>query len=349
MPRTTRLALPDAPGVYRMLRTSGDVLYVGKATSLRRRVNQYFQKQSKIPDRMLHLLSQARDIDVTPTASALEAALLETDEIKRLAPPFNQALVEARRQPWFAARDLSDVAPGASERHAVGPLGSAWHVRRFLALVAAIERPLVPDALARTILAALGRPSVTEVDPVALEAGLAAFVHALPPGPLDLPTAMRVGAALFRQELALGRAPVEPDEVLPDDDAPWDAQDVRERLAEVVRVLAHVVRRGRWLCALAESSVAFVDGGAARRLAIERGIVVEAADHDPAAALPVPTGAARSQAERRAAFDVGVFDRLRVLTSELRRVAENGAPIAVRVSSRCVVDGDRLRSALAWV
>src|SRR5205085_7872367 len=100
MPRATRLALPDSPGVYRMLRTSGDVLYVGKATSLRKRVNQYFQKQSGIPDRMLEMLSQARELDVTPTASALEAALLETDEIKRLAPPFNQALLHANRTPW---------------------------------------------------------------------------------------------------------------------------------------------------------------------------------------------------------------------------------------------------------
>ena len=46
MPRNVRLSLPDAPGVYRMLRTSGDVLYVGKAASLRHRVNSYFRKQT---------------------------------------------------------------------------------------------------------------------------------------------------------------------------------------------------------------------------------------------------------------------------------------------------------------
>jgi hypothetical protein len=43
MPRDVRLSLPDAPGVYRLLRTSGDVLYVGKAASLRHRVNSYFR------------------------------------------------------------------------------------------------------------------------------------------------------------------------------------------------------------------------------------------------------------------------------------------------------------------
>jgi len=48
MPRNVRLSLPDAPGVYRMLRTSGDVLYVGKAASLRHRVNSYFRKQTGV-------------------------------------------------------------------------------------------------------------------------------------------------------------------------------------------------------------------------------------------------------------------------------------------------------------
>ena len=62
MPRDVRLSLPDAPGIYRMLRTSGDVLYVGKATSLRHRVNSYFRKQNGMPERTLEMLSQARGI-----------------------------------------------------------------------------------------------------------------------------------------------------------------------------------------------------------------------------------------------------------------------------------------------
>ena len=83
MPRDVRLSLPDAPGIYRMLRTSGDVLYVGKAASLHHRVNSYFRKQHGMPERTLEMLSQARGISFSQTPSALEAALLETDEIKR--------------------------------------------------------------------------------------------------------------------------------------------------------------------------------------------------------------------------------------------------------------------------
>jgi DNA polymerase III subunit epsilon len=350
MPREVRLALPDTPGVYRMLRTGGDVLYVGKATSLRKRVNQYFQKQSNIPDRMLEMLSQARELDVTPTASALEAALLETDEIKRLVPPFNQALVHANRTSWFAAAELSDLAPTASAVHVLGPLGSPWHVRRWLALEAALSRPLAPEAECRTVLAALGRPSVLEVDPEVLNTGFAAFARTLPPGPLDLHAVTRWGGRLWRERLALGDVPVAPDdEPTVDDDAPWDADDVHERLAEVVLVLAHVLRRARWLCAIVESSIAFVDGGAHRRLVLERGEIVDRDDHDPADTLPVPPGWARSADGRRTCFDVAAFDRLRVLTTELRRVADAGAAVAVRFGPHRWISGERLRRVLAWV
>src|SRR5262245_15383439 len=106
MPRNVRLSLPDAPGVYRMLRTNGDVLYVGKAAALRHRVNSYFRKQHGIHERTLEMLSQARGISFDVAPSALEAALFEPDEIKRHRPPYNVALTIENRALWFAAPDL---------------------------------------------------------------------------------------------------------------------------------------------------------------------------------------------------------------------------------------------------
>ena len=95
MPRDVRLSLPHAPGIYRMLRTDGSVLYVGKAASLHHRVNSYFRKQNGVPERLLEMLSQARAISFDVTPSPLEAALLEPDEIKRHRPPYNVALTIA--------------------------------------------------------------------------------------------------------------------------------------------------------------------------------------------------------------------------------------------------------------
>jgi DNA polymerase-3 subunit epsilon len=109
MPRETRLGVPRDPGVYRMLAADKRVLYVGKATSLRDRVNSYFRQQRGHNSLKLELLSQAVGLDVTPCATAVEAALLETDEIKRLDPPYNSALKrEARTVAWLG-RDLLPV------------------------------------------------------------------------------------------------------------------------------------------------------------------------------------------------------------------------------------------------
>src|ERR671910_2250207 len=114
MPRDVRLSLPRAPGIYRMLRTDGSVLYVGKAASLHHRANSYFRKQNGVPERLLEMLSQARAISFHVTPSPLEAALLEPDEIKRHRPPYNVALSLRERTLWFASPDLSARGSGPS-------------------------------------------------------------------------------------------------------------------------------------------------------------------------------------------------------------------------------------------
>ncbi|MGE5359059.1 MAG: hypothetical protein ACM3NQ_08555, partial [Bacteroidales bacterium] len=135
MPPAVRLALPDAPGVYRLLRTSGDVLYVGKAASLRDRVNSYFRHQRGVPERMLEMLSQVRRISFDIAPSALEAALVEPDEIKRHRPPYNIALTEIDRRLWFASRNLTDHRPHACGPCPLGPFPSAETIEQFAALV----------------------------------------------------------------------------------------------------------------------------------------------------------------------------------------------------------------------
>src|ERR671919_2692826 len=116
MPRDVRLSLPDAPGIYRMLRTDGSVLYVGKAASLHHRVNSYFRKQNGVPERSLEMLSQARAISFDVSPSPLEAALLEPDEIKRHQPPYNVALTIRDRALWFASPELSERCPEPTPR-----------------------------------------------------------------------------------------------------------------------------------------------------------------------------------------------------------------------------------------
>jgi hypothetical protein len=113
MPRHVRLSLPDAPGVYRMLRTSGDVLYIGKASSLHHRVNSYFRKQHGVRERLLEMLSQARAIfEVTSRSAAPRAG--RNRRHRRLASRH-----DPDRALWFTSPDPSARSPQPSPR----PLG----------------------------------------------------------------------------------------------------------------------------------------------------------------------------------------------------------------------------------
>jgi len=134
MPRDLRLSLPHAPGIYRMLRIDGSVLYVGKAASLHHRVNSYFRKQNGVPERLLEMLSQARAISFDVTPSPLEAALLEPDEIKRRRPPYNVALTIHDRALWFTSPDLSARSPEPSPHCPLGPFASLETLDQFVAL-----------------------------------------------------------------------------------------------------------------------------------------------------------------------------------------------------------------------
>jgi DNA polymerase-3 subunit epsilon len=125
LPKEKRLGLPKQPGIYRMLSKWGEVLYVGKATSLYDRVNSYFRGQKNRDSRKLEMLTQVWDIQVTPVGSPLEAALLETDEIKRLNPPYNISLKTGHRNLAFFNDDFTSVSTEYDDEHMIGPFSNA--------------------------------------------------------------------------------------------------------------------------------------------------------------------------------------------------------------------------------
>lgn len=115
-----RLELPDKPGVYKMLGRTGKILYVGKATSLKSRVNSYFRGRKGKDSKTKELISQIHNIETIEVASPLEAALLETDLIKEHNPPYNRALRQKGRNLVFYSRDFALVS---SEQSVSCPLG----------------------------------------------------------------------------------------------------------------------------------------------------------------------------------------------------------------------------------
>ena len=102
--------LPDEPGVYIMRDVDGNILYVGKAKSLKNRVRQYFHASSNKSEKVLAMLSHVNDFQYIITASETDALSLENTLIKKHTPPYNILLKDDKQYPYIKV-DLSADFP----------------------------------------------------------------------------------------------------------------------------------------------------------------------------------------------------------------------------------------------
>ncbi len=97
----TLTQIPDAPGVYLMIGRDGEILYIGKAVSLRNRVRSYFQGSAVHHVRTAAMVERVADVRTIVVTNEVEALILEANLIKRHQPPFNVRLRDDKRYPYL--------------------------------------------------------------------------------------------------------------------------------------------------------------------------------------------------------------------------------------------------------
>jgi len=133
-----RLA-PTSPGVYRMLNAGHDVLYVGKAKNVRKRLSSYARVNAPQPARILRMIAATVNVEIVSTTTETEALLLEANLIKQLRPRFNVQLRDDKSFPYilitgdhWAPQILKHRGAQSRPGRYFGPFASAGAVNRTI-------------------------------------------------------------------------------------------------------------------------------------------------------------------------------------------------------------------------
>jgi len=322
-------SLPDRPGVYRFLRCNGDALYVGKAASLKKRTASHFTGRA---GKLLapEMLTQVSDIAVTETPTALEAALLENETIKALNPPYNVQLTTGDPRVWYSTPTFEAAAAMPDGAHPIGPVPSEYSLRPLGALGALLAGAPATVAVRAQ---AVGVSALWTPDEGVFAAGWAVLMarHA-PAAGAATEAARERGLWLARHLLAAVAAQEDPEDDAREpgggtDDHAWDPERVARHLERAAAQAYRAHRRARWLRLLHDSDVIYREPGAPRRrrLCIRAGEVT---------ATEVDAPSPASVTASAPAFDRARYDRLRILTTELKRISRDGGEVVVYAQGR---------------
>lgn len=331
-----RLSMPDKPGVYKMLNGKGEILYVGKATSLKSRVNSYFRGQRNKDPRKLEMLTQTHDIAHIECGSALEAAILETDEIKRHDPPYNYSLKRKQRQLAFFDKNLLSMSYEQTEKYPVGPFSGQFALEQFTRVHSWLstkeDDPLI---------------FFDEVPIDLIASGFEIFCEEQNLNPTLITTARDLMACCIKLLRRSARTSVESEaaSLLPgqydggepddepaseelevddeenDDLVEYTAEDVAGKFGRLFKRTAKAYLRGKMLSRLLNSRVIFEEKKSIRRLEVRGGQIVNASQ--------APDLPSSSEEHPWVNLDVMTYDRMSVLLAEITRMRAAGQNVII--------------------
>ena len=351
MDRIKRLGLPDQPGVYRMLAKNGDVLYVGKATSLRSRVNSYFRGKKNRDTRKLEMLTQAWDLRVTPCRTALEASLLEVDEIKRISPPYNVSLKGGLYPLVFYSRDFQSSSSTHGDDHPLGPFRSVFVMQPLLLLAQSLKNNQFDP-----------RIFFEQRQPELLAAGFEVLLQRQQIRAEDLCRArslLALGMRFYRQWLRITTSEGSVDECMTesivgnlevhglgseaavesragdDEGSDLSPDDIADRYERLLMHSARAMLLAGILSRLLNATVQFEENGLHRQAVITNGTIVFSESVNANGLLGELSGQylvrSHSSSPIYAWTDLGldIYDRMRVLHTELQRLRSQGADVSI--------------------
>jgi DNA polymerase-3 subunit epsilon len=310
---------------------------------------------------VLEMLSQACDIDYTDTDSAVEAAVLETDEIKRHSPPYNIALKHGDREIGFSTRDFLNQWPKPDKTEILGPLPSP---DALVPLALLNELTAAREAQTEDVSVALNIPGEYAPALSVFREGLTEFFQRyeaeLRPNSAYR-NFIRLGAMFWKKRMeAAAETILEAEDLIEegideieDEKWEWTPDAVTNAVEGVVRRCVHLIRRARWFCLVSESSLAWERGHKGKfyrnYLVIHKGKPVGKGVLKDGEDIPVPSGYQRSTLLRQQSFDVATYDRMRVVTTEIRRLLSEGREVELCLRPNTVLQNKSLKRFLLWI
>jgi hypothetical protein len=241
-------------------------------------------------------------------------------------------------------------------------------LRPLVTIADLLEQPRTEALGLETCSSALGTLSEYTPELEVFEGGFELFRRKHEP--LAFPAGESVGASgrpsdvtsrratISRALIALGarlwHAPADAQEIEEETESRvWTPQRVTDRLEDMIRRSAFFIRRACWLCLLSESTLVWKSpigtDGVRNLVVFERGAVSHRDVLAEGECTPTPPGYQKRFSERGAAFDLPVYDRLSVLTKEIRRLVSEGRPVELRLNPSSALNREKLERMLRWV